>query len=395
MRLHPDIARGVARLPLRRVGSRRVLVHGFYGMGNVGDDAILEASRLLFVRHAGVEPTILGWNAERVTTDTGLRAYPWRSTTTLKGSMLLARSSAYLVGGGGVLKDFGRGGKSTLIPNWLAPLSRAQDAGIPTATWFVGVENIDREDSRSEMRRVLNRCHAVSVRDRASGELLRSLGVTVPVLTGPDPVTELVSGMRRRRRIREAPVIGVCLRNWQARSPRVEDPNRFDAILRAIATTLDASISEHGATVEFIPFRRGREDDDVEVALRVQAYMTRKADARVIQESMTWKEAFEYIDRCDIVLAMRLHALIAASAMGIPVVALEYMPKVTGFMDDAGLRAYSLGMEEVVAETLGDVISTVIKQYDDLSSCLVTQATHRCAAVNVIARDVLSQLELR
>lgn len=393
MSLRSTARRHLARLPIRRLlPKRRVLLHGFYGAGNVGDEAILEASRRLLVDLTGVQPTVLAWNSSAVASATGLKAMPWQRIMSLRGAWDLATAGAYLVGGGGVLKDFGRDGRSTLIPNWLAPLEAAQDAGLPTATWFVGVENIDREDSRDALRSVLGRCRIVSVRDQDSAELLQMIGVEAPIIVGPDPVVTLLEAGRRARTVPERPRIAVCLREWQTRGPFVADGDRFEVVVGEIAHALDRAVDEWDASITFVPFRTSPGDDDVSVSRRVADRMARKDDVRVLQDALTWQEAFEYIDTSDIVLAMRLHALIAATSMGIPAIALEYMPKVRGFMRDAGLEAHVLSLEELDADGIGTRLSAVLAGYATLSRRLADSAAKRVAQTRDVARAVVSGL---
>jgi polysaccharide pyruvyl transferase WcaK-like protein len=46
------------------------------------------------------------------------------------------------------------------------------------------------------------------------------------------------------------------------------------------------------------------------------------------------------LGRMDLVVGLRLHSLILSAAMGVPVVGLNYDPKIEGFMEYAGMEDY-------------------------------------------------------
>ena len=59
--------------------------------------------------------------------------------------------------------------------------------------------------------------------------------------------------------------------------------------------------------------------------------------------------------RMELVVSMRLHALIFASGQGVPVVGVSYDPKVSSFLDYLGQQDYVM-LEEVSDGTLCDMI---------------------------------------
>ena len=65
----------------------------------------------------------------------------------------------------------------------------------------------------------------------------------------------------------------------------------------------------------------------------------------LLDKCLTSREFLALIARADIVFSMRLHGLICALAVGIPLLALSYDPKVESFMEQAGLEDYCMSYD--------------------------------------------------
>ena len=166
----------------------RVVISGYFGLGNAGDEAVLAATvAMLRARLPGVEPVAL--TADPLTTNAlhGIagvpRMAPRRLLAALRGADLL------LSGGGSLLQD-ATSLRSLLY--YLAVLAVAQRVGCRTMVFAQGIGPLRRPVSRRLVRRVVDRVEAVTVRDEASAALLREVGVRrPPIEVTADPVFAL------------------------------------------------------------------------------------------------------------------------------------------------------------------------------------------------------------
>ncbi len=76
--------------------------------------------------------------------------------------------------------------------------------------------------------------------------------------------------------------------------------------------------------------------------------------ARVLTDSSP-ESLYRAIGQCDVVLGMRLHALIFAFLHRRPFVALSYDPKVGEFLSAAGIEGFSTDITAVEARRLADL----------------------------------------
>ena len=110
-----------------------------------------------------------------------------------------------------------------------------------------------------------------------------------------------------------------------------------------------------GARIIFIPMQYPA---DAEAASDVAARM--KEPATVLKEAYNTVEFMALMGCMDVVIANRLHALIFASIMQVPVTAISYDPKIDGFISLIGDTLCGT-METVTARTLVTDVTARLK----------------------------------
>lgn len=319
----------------RNLADVRIVISGYYGFSNAGDDAILLAS-IPLIRASHPDATISvvtypGADLAKVYASTGLTAIDGSDIAHV--DQIIAAADLLLIGGGGLIQDYLPSDRTHLVRSdhnnltfWLSLAVMAHAHGIPVSAWMVGIGPLTTDRGREDASLLLGLMTAVSVRDEDSARLARELGADADrIVIGADPVFSLEI---ERPSGDDGPVIGVVVRNWEG----------VGEWLTPIADALDALIDGHDATVRLIPFQtgRGRSESDDLVAMRIAARMSH-GDGRSIEGVGAGPaELAELIAGCDVILGMRLHSLIFAAAAGVPTVALAYDPKVAIAMDRLG-----------------------------------------------------------
>ena len=162
----------------------RVLVSGYYGMGNLGDEAVLAA----FVEHAKKidrgHVCCLSGEPRETSEAYGIEAVPRASL----GAIARSEEPTIVVSGGGSLLQDVTGRKIGSAHLGIIILARMMRAQSPYAQ---GLGPLNHAFSRWLVKRTLSRTSAITVRDEGSARLLRELGVV-----RPEPVVVCGSGLR-------------------------------------------------------------------------------------------------------------------------------------------------------------------------------------------------------
>lgn len=304
-----------------------VLFSGYFGLGNCGDEAVLEASvRLLRERRTDLPIAALSADPAGTKRQHGIpafrRMHPPDLAAAVRGCDLL------LSGGGSLLQD--RTSSRSLL-YYLAVIMLALALRRKVMVFAQGLGPLDRPASRMLTSRVLRRVHRITVRDEDSARLLERLHPDFrpqgAVEVTADPVFALpaVSTQRVTNLLAAEPGsppqawIGVSLRPWPG----------MDAAEEAIAAGLRASDVQ--PNVLACPFQPS---EDLPVCTRLAS---RLGDgARLVAEPLTPGEYAALLGQMDLVLAARLHALIFAAAAAVPALGIAYDPKVASLQARVG-----------------------------------------------------------
>lgn len=300
---------------------RRIVVSGYYGFRNSGDEAVL-LSILTALREAGeqagveVHPVVLSIDPEETSRQYGVEAVHRMKLAEVRRAL---RGSDGLISGGGSLLQDATGLGS--IPYYLGIMALARWCGKPTYVYAQGIGPVNRGIFHPFIARAFKKSAYVSVRDEQSAVLLRRWGVPdghIDVV--PDPVMGLPAGDEAGVPATDTrPVVGVSVRFW--RSDRAD--------LDRVAAALEALVGQADVRLRFLPFHHGSGGDE-----DASRYVMERLPcaAELAPAHADPQQMLREVGRCALLIGMRLHSLIYAANQGVPMLGISYDPKIDQFL---------------------------------------------------------------
>lgn len=333
----------------------RILVAGYYGFDNGGDELILfslldELKRL----NSRIEISVLFRNPSK--TGRNYRVKAINRWNLISIALAILRTDLFVFGGGGLLQDLT---SSWSIYYYLGLILLAKLFFKKVFLISQGVGPIRRRISRKVTGIVLGFVDLITVRDELSKFELGKLNGNISVSIALDPVfnldrfafgkgaaiylpTPLFEG--RGSPSNEQPAIGVCLQGFGK-------DEKFRETIRKICDELVRKIE---SKIIFIPFHKL---EDLKISKDIIADRTSDYQLFLWQDI---EDLFEFYNKIDFILGMRLHSIILACLFGKPFVAISlpkthplYDPKVEGFLELLGYEV--IDMTVPPAEIVGKV----------------------------------------
>lgn len=309
---------------------RRILIIGGSGWGNVGDDLIAR-SLIEWVHKSGRGHRLAGGPYP-----SGLGPsikLSGRVVDRVRLAMAVFSAKHVVIGGGGLLDD--------RAPGFFRPFIRAANLARvfrrPYSFVGIGVGPVLRDGTASCYAHVVSGAKSVYVRDAASAERLRAVGVTREIKVVPDPVLWR-PGKPASTRID----LVVNLRTW--RTPTRPVPGFDGPEDREIAKIVASAINEvfpSESTVTLVGMCVGPgELDNDEIALEGLRPMLNQRVSTLYGGTPAEIEATIAAASC--VLSMRLHACLVGVSSGVHVVGLAYDAKLAAQGTACGFGTVSL-----------------------------------------------------
>lgn len=329
----------------------KLLLAGYFGFDNAGDEAIFEAMVDHF-RALSPEASISALTfGDETAKRLGVEAVPRKHFPSVWKAMRAC--DVFVLGGGGLFQDC-TGPNSVIYYGGLLAMARA--ALRPSVIFCQGYGPIRGGLARWLTRQAFRLPHLVTVRDEESYEellaqglrpdrvhlaadpalLMRPLPVDQmrPILEGENLLAEMGRSELPDGRLSEAgPLVALTVRPW----PTLP--------LEELAAALQAFRDKHKARYLLLPLQPER---DLEPSRRLAELLN--GQARVLARSLPPKALTGILACCDMVIGMRLHSLILATVENPPLFGLSYDPKVERFCRRAG--ALSCRVEEISSERL-------------------------------------------
>ena len=307
-------------------GDARILLCGYYGYGNIGDDALLTAA----VKRARKEYpksfiTALTRRGDKNTRDFGVRCV--RRTNIFMVVREIKKADKVIFGGGTLLQN---ATSRRSLMYYLMILSYAQKRGVSTLLWGNGIGRIKGEYFRKKTAVVLSRCDFLGIRDDGSATQIKTLlGVyslpckvcredDIAMWTPPcdsDRLAYMLSEMGISERDK---IIAVAVRGRE-REEYVKE--------------LEEYVSEacgQGAIPVYIPMFPSED-------LKVSREMMKRCGGRLAYP-IGGADARGLIERAEQVVAMRYHALVFAHSANTPFKSIGSQPKLHRFCQSYGIK---------------------------------------------------------
>ena len=318
------------------------LVCGAYGRGNAGDDAILEA---IVTELRQIDPDLPIWVLSRNPDDTRL-TYRVNSIYTFAFPRFLRRmgkTRLYINGGGSLMQDVT---SHRSLWFYLFTISAAKRLGCQVMMYGCGIGPIHSPANRRRAAKVLQKSvDAITLRDTHSREELEDMGVTNPeIILSADPTVilpaapeQVVDGILESQGIDpRGRYIGFALRPWPG----------FEEKAALFGAAADYAYEKYGLIPVFLPIERRL---DVGAARLAAQHM--KAPHYILPETGSSDHTIGLFARMQVVVSMRLHALVFAAGQGVPLVGVVYDQKISSFLSYIGQDLYT-DLDAVTVEAL-------------------------------------------
>ena len=370
----------------------RVFISGYFGFGNLGDEAILEAVVLeLRRRHPDAAIAATFGSEKSSAARLQLEVVDFFDLDGIATSV--ARAHLVLFGLGGVFMDYWGAASAALfregsagIEAYARPALLARMERVPAALFCGGVGPLRTPAGRAMVRMASEAADLLLVRDGSSAREILDIAPRAKPVVAVDPAHLLAATGDDRRRAAaslQAAGIGggavaVAAREWD-----------FDIEREALVARLARALATLPPDVPlvFLPFHCGAGTDDRAFAEAIRAALPGRTSAVI--HPRTGGEAIALFEQSSLVVAVRNHAVVFAGCAGTPVVSLRYDPKVGGSASLLGVEDLMLGIPEL--DRLPETMARALAAREAIAARM---AAHRATVLSRLqgAYDLLDGL---
>ncbi len=303
----------------------RILISGYYGFQNLGDDAILLSVRS---QVAKIDPaaTLVALSNRPAETRARYDIKAIGRFDPLAVWREMRRCDCFISGGGSLLQDH----TSTRSLLYYTTLIRmAKHYKKPVMFYANGIGPVRQEKNRARVRDVTDMADAVTLRDADSQKELLEMGAQNPnIRVTADPVYALAcaDAARGRAALREQgvptdrPIVGISVRFADGMEERMDEFAAFcDAMTQRVTPVF----------LVMQTFADRKASEAVRARMKKTAYIV---DAPYEPQRM-----MAMLSCMDAAVTMRLHSVIFAAKQRVPMLGVVYDPKVASCLEELSM----------------------------------------------------------
>ena len=350
----------------------KIMISGYYGFNNTGDEAILKSMVRAFKKKMP-QTKIVVLSRNPLQTSQTYQVKAINRLHLIDIVCCLRDTNLFISGGGGLLQD--STGKGWSILYYLGLILITKTVKVPVMIYAQGIGPINKKINKLLIKWILNKVNLITVRDNHSKKLLNNLGVSGPsIYVNSDPVFLLKKKninhiidnhpyIQKLVNSDNRPLIGISVREYKS--------NGSDS-KRIFAQAADYLIENYQAKIIFFPFQF---DEDVHINEEILSLMKNKAEALKIK--LEPEELLSVLSQLSLVVGVRFHSIVFSSMVNIPFIAFNYDPKVRYFVEDLGLSELLLEIDEDTSlKNFQEKIEYVIENNDKIKNILLEKVNN-------------------
>lgn len=333
-----------------RVPQYHVVMSGYYGFNNTGDEAIM-LSMHKNIQELGdnYHITVLSNKPEETKEKYGIEAvYRFGMRDVFRA---IRKSDVLLSGGGSLLQD------STSTRSLMYYLSITVMAKLlrkKVMLYANGIGPVSGKRNRRLVKQVVNRADLITLREENSYEELLSMGVNPKkcfVTADPAFTMNGIDAEASRELLQaegvpmDKPIVVVSVRKWKD----------MDKFIGRFARMCDTIVEKYDRNIVFLGMQM---PNDIIVSEKVRTQM--KQNAYILKNNHSPYEVMGIISQADFILSMRLHTLIFAAKQRVPLIGFVYDPKIEYYLEKLDMPSGGK-LKEFDPETTLEYVDDVIR----------------------------------
>lgn len=334
-----------------------ILISGYYGFKNSGDDALL-MSIINDIRRFKESPNIVVLSSNPSET---IKQYRVKAINRLNAFKIARHlnSAGLLISGGGTLIQDSTSTQSLIY--YLTVIRAALKRGVKVMLYSNGIGPLRSRSNIKRAKKVLSMVDLITLRDPEARDTLNNIGVTGPkTIVTADPVfgaepadPEFGKKLLKRFNVPDDAkrIMGISVRRTHSTDQAFEN---------TVASVCDYAAEKYGCHPVFIPMQTNRDEG---ISRSIISKM--KTKASIIDVRLDVKEMIAVSAALDLCLGMRLHSLIYATCGNVPLIGLAYDPKIKSFMDYAGQKL-CINAESMNTADIESMLDYCFEHYDEI-----------------------------
>ncbi|MBC6975367.1 polysaccharide pyruvyl transferase CsaB [Bacillus sp. Xin] len=356
----------------------RLVLSGYYGFYNVGDEAILQSIiKALHDEEPNLELVVLSNDPDYTKKMYGVEAVNrWDIRAIYKE---IKKSDGLISGGGSLLQD-----KTSIksIFYYTGIMRLARFLKKPYYIYAQGIGPITKRQNRLLVKWHVSKAQYISVRDEDSFLYLKEIGIKKDVEVVPDPVLacncDVKSNWLQKHSV-QGKVIAVSVRYWDAK----ED------YMRKLAETLK-KFKQEGYDILFVPMHGPFDQSASRDIINLMG-----TEAHMLPYKMDVHEKIAILSECSLLIGMRLHALILSAVANTPMIGISYDPKIDSFLQQVNQPIIGSVDGDWSEETLYNMAAKQLHQKEAVKFALEQRVIELRVQISKASKHIIQNLKER
>lgn len=342
-----------------------IIISGYYGFNNTGDDSILSAIiGQLKEEDKNCKITVLGKNPKKMRQQFGVRCIGRRNPISITSEMKHAK--LLISGGGNILQN----SSSTFsLLYYTQIIKMAKKYGLKVMMYANGIGPLIGERSKKIAGDALKKADIITLREPSSKEELQKFDIDLSHITvSADPALSLSPATDERIKyifektgvLPDKKYFVISVRDWDNLRNFSAQISRKD-FKEIIADSINEIAGKTGYIPIFIPMQPKA---DTKICQNIRQKLKNPG---ILASGYTASELIGILKHTEFVIGMRLHLLIYATNANVPILGISYDPKVDAFLQYCG-KFHAIDVNSVSKEKIVSAVDELLSGKEEAAN---------------------------